>query len=150
MGIQIEKKSFTVDKFIVEGNIFDTKKAAEKFAKKLEKLIEREYYLVSVKPDLTEGRGFYGKIILSLPKYTTVNSAYQYLVKTYGEPISMIQGTSPMPTYVLSEEKSFEDFIELQKFLEEERQKGLGTDKEKQQLIHLDEAGKDITTEMEE
>ena len=31
--------------------------------------------------NLTEGRGYYGKAIVSAPKYSGVNTVYQYLFK---------------------------------------------------------------------
>lgn len=151
MEIKIERKPVTVDKFVVEGEMFDTEKEAKDFVKELESSVNKEYFLVNVKPDLTEGRGFYQQLIISVPKYTTVNAVYQYLLETYGNPISMVQGAAPMATYALSERKKFGNYAELKSFLNEERYVGIGsTKREKSPIIHLNESGKEIATKKEE
>ncbi len=107
------------------------------------KLLGREYYEVITRPDLIEGRGYYEKVIISVPKFAGVNTVYQYLLEKYGLPLSFVQGVSPMETYIVSEKKTFNTIDELNKFLTTKHKVGIGNYSEPKELevVYVNEKG---------
>lgn len=143
--MEIKKKIETVEveRFYVNDEVFDTKKKAEQYVEKLTNMLNEEYYEVSIRPDLTEGRGYYDKIIVATPKHSGVNTVYYYLVKQYGLPLSFVQGVSAIPTYIVSEEKTFNSHDDLNKFLNKTHRIGIGDNVKNKvlEIVHVDQNG---------
>jgi len=120
-----EIKTKKVEKYLAYDKEFDTKSEAQKYVLYVEKLLSRDYYEVAVRPDLTEGRGYYDKIIIS-SNQNNLNSVYQYLMRAYGDPIAFVQNCVPMGNYHLSKKPKFESYEDLKKFLNTEFSVGIG------------------------
>lgn len=142
--MKIEKKIVLVEKFVVDGKEFDTKKEAEDYVKDAKKRLDRVYCLVSIKPDLNEGRGYYDKIIVSSPSYMTENAIYEFLIDKYGKPVCMVMGVSPMPRYIVGRKKRFDNIKGLDEFINKEYRVGIGGSNKtkKLELFMIDESGK--------
>ena len=124
--MKIEKGTKTVETFNVDGKEFDSKEKAEKYIEETKRKLGMEYYVVSVNPDLTEGRGYYDKIIIIAQKYTGINAVFQYLLNKYGNPISLVQGVSPMKTYVIQEALTFESKEDMELYFNTKHLVGVG------------------------
>lgn len=89
-----------------DGTLFETERECEQYEVKLK---EREklttYWCVVTSPDLTEGRGWYKRILVEL---YGVRKEYAQLYmqdwchRTQGRPISFVQGVAPMSRWMLS------------------------------------------------
>lgn len=142
--MKIEKKIVQVEKFVVDGKEFNTEKEAEDYVKDVKRRLGRVYCRVSIKPDLTEGRGYYDEIIVSSHSYMAENAIYQFLVNKYGNPVSMVMGVSPMPTYIVGEKKKFNNIKDLDEFINKEYRVGIGGSlkTKKLELFMIDDSGK--------
>lgn len=143
--MEIIRKTETVkiEKFYVGNKEFLSEKEATEYINNTKKLLNREYYEVIARPDLTEGRGYYEKVIISIPKFAGVNTVYQYLFEKYGLPLSFVQGVSPIARYIVSEKKTFNTIDELNKFLTTKHKVGIGDYSELKELevIYVNEKG---------
>lgn len=142
--MKIEKKIVQAEKFVVDGKEFNTEQEAEDYVKDVKRRLGRVYCRVSIKPDLTEGRGYYDGIIVSSPSYMAENAIYQFLINKYGNPVSMVMGVSPMPTYIVGEKKRFNNIKDLDEFINKEYRVGTGSilKTKKLELFMIDESGK--------
>lgn len=115
MEIKVKK----VEKFDVCGKEFDTRDQAEKYIKDLKQEFSKDYYIVYYDPDLTEGRGYYGAMIISVPK-NNIHSLFEYLINTFGKPFSMVQGVVSIKTYTWDNKIRVETVEELKELLAKE------------------------------
>lgn len=122
--MEIEKMMKPVYK--INGKEFTTLAEAENYKNKLENLLSYTYYIVGVKPDLTEGRGYYDRINVAVKESYLNNVVTHYLVKTYGSPIALVMGVSPMDNWIVRKGQRFSNIGELDKFLNDEVTVGIG------------------------
>lgn len=108
-----------VEYFTVGNREFKTEQEAEEFIKMAEEKLEMTYFNVTFSPDLTEGRGYYEQMIIATNSHLGKNLVYDYLYRLLGNSIAWVQGCSPMPNYRVSDGKKFEDYDELEKYLNE-------------------------------
>lgn len=104
--------------FVVDGVEFDSMKEAEDFKNKWENLLSKEFLEIQCNPDLTEGRGYYKEIIVAVDPEFGENLALPYLEGRFGGLISLVQGCSPMASYVINNKGMFQERILLENFLE--------------------------------
>lgn len=110
-------KEEKVEYFVVGNREFKTEKEAEEFIRVAKEKLSMTYFNITFHPDLTEGRGYYREMTIATNSELGVNLVYDFLSKLLGNAIAWVQGVSPMPNYIISEGKKFEDYDELERYL---------------------------------
>lgn len=143
--MEIKKASKPV--YLIGSKEFLTIEEAETYKRSLEKRLEYTYYTVQCDPDLTEGRGYYGRFNVAIKKGYTRNALIHFLVTTYGNPIVKVMGVSPMDNWVYDEGQKYTTIEDLDAFLNKEVSVGVGDYRKTRSLVtvYLDEAGERIT-----
>ena len=91
-----------------DGKGFDIKKDCEEYEMRLNNL---RYFVVHCNPNLTEGRGFYGRIFFVSNNIRLVqHKIITYMEKNYGNPIVYAQGYSETKNWTLPKEVDKEEF----------------------------------------
>lgn len=116
----------TIDVYVVAGKEFLDREEAEQYEKELMDKLKYVYYVVSVHPDLTEGRGYQRTIIVAVEKSYNDNTLIHFLCQTYGKPLEFAQGVKPVDNWGYSKGKTFETLEGLKDFLETKRSQGIG------------------------
>lgn len=113
--MEIKKEIVTREVYKVGDKIICSEEDAKFLVENTKKLMsENEFYFVDVKPDLTEGRGYADKILVAAPIFTEINAVFTYLIENYGKPISLVQGCSPMRTYLVYDPKKYKSWDEIE------------------------------------
>ena len=90
-----------------DGKVFESKKEAENYERKLkEEEAKTSYWKITYKPDLTEGRGYYGGIYVKIVggKQTYHNLYLEtYCFEKIGGKVALVQGCSAMPNWSIRE-----------------------------------------------
>ena len=136
-GIEKITSEEIVEVFIVDGVEFDSIEEAEKFKKKWENLLSKEFLEVSCHPDLTEGRGYYQEIIVAVDPEFGENLALPYLKGRFGGLISLVQGCAAMASYSINNKGTFKERSELENFLERKTSSLGNYHSEKRELVFL-------------
>jgi hypothetical protein len=142
--MEIEQKLITVYK--VGDKEFVNKSEAEEYEKQLNDLLKYSYFPVTYSPDLTEGRGYYKKMIVAVENSYNRNTLLHYLVKTFGDPLEFVMGAAPIDNWIIGEERSFDSIEELKKFLDEKVICGIGDFKKqvKRKVVFINRNGQEI------
>jgi len=143
----MEVRTKNVDVYIVGDKEFLNKEEALRYEQQLNEKLKCTYYPVSYQPDLTEGRGYYKKMIVGVKgDYSPSNAIFQYLVDQVGKPIEMVMGVSPIDNWKVHEGKRFDDINELNEFLDQQVRTGVGDygKYEKPKLIYINGEGKQV------
>ena len=87
-----------------DGAVFDTQAGCEAYEKEIADRKKRTtYWRVTHKPDLTEGRGYYGVLYLEVygPMYGAEAWVRDWCHRELGRPLEFVQGCSPMENWIL-------------------------------------------------
>lgn len=115
-NMNIQKEIVTREAYKVGDKIIYSEEDAKFLVENTKKLMsENEFYFVDIKPDLTEGRGYADYILIAAPISTDINAVFTYLIENYGKPISLVQGYSPMKTYLVYSPKKYSSWSEIEK-----------------------------------
>lgn len=114
--MQIEKKEKVMEVFTVEGKEFLSEKAANDYlVNVVGRLKNMKYFTVSYNPDLTEGRGCYGKILVAVEMSWSHKLMVELLCEQcIGSRVAWVQGCSPTSNWNIYESKK-EDFEDWKK-----------------------------------
>lgn len=122
-----------------DGVLFSSSQDAKNYEKLLTELSKQTLFQVLTNPDLTEGRGYNKSLFVVAP---TKLALIHYLFICFGDPMSLVQGCAPMPTWSISSVKPLRNILgqELREMTFDEL-----LDKHEvnlKELIVLDERGK--------
>lgn len=139
--MEMHKKELEV--YIVGGEEFTSKVEAEKYEKELQDKMSRTYYRVMCTPDLTEGRGYFNSVVIAVQERGVSNAVLQFLIDNLGDPVSKVQGVSPINTWSVSKGFRFDNTEDLFKFLDTEVTSGLGDYKTRKvpNVIYIKDSG---------
>lgn len=82
-----------------DGKVFEDAAACQRYEAEIKEREKRtSYWRVTHKPDLTEGRGYYGCTFLEVygPEWAQQELVEDYCYRTHGRPVAFVQGVSPM------------------------------------------------------
>lgn len=132
--------------YSVGGKEFLTLKEAEDYKNLLVERLNFTYHTITYAPDLTEGRGYYKKVIVGVEKGYNKNTLIHFLTSTLGKPIVKVMGVSPTDSWLIKEEQDFNTIEDLENFLNREVQVGVGDYRKKVVLnaVYIDDAGEVI------
>jgi tRNA A37 threonylcarbamoyladenosine biosynthesis protein TsaE len=138
----VEKVKKEIDVYIVGKKEFTDYEEANEYEKSLQAKLKYKYHIVSYAPDLTEGKGYFSKVIIGHYGYNQ-NSIHSFMAKNFNEPIEMVMGVSPMDGYKIEKPHSWNSLEMLENFLNEKHHVGIGgySKKEKLELILIDDKG---------
>lgn len=122
----MEVRNKKIEVYVVGGKEFLNKEEAKRYEEKLNQKLKYTYYIVSYKPDLNEGRGYYRKMIVVVDDQFVSNALLQFLVTELGRPVEMVYGVDPINNWLVSKPYKFNSIDELGKFLSKERTVGFG------------------------
>lgn len=108
----MEKRTESVEFFVAfDGEKFLNQADCEKHEAKVQALQKRmagmQFFVLTYRPDLTEGRGFYGRVHIAIDGYPQGYPVRARVLKAAfllgGDPIQFVQGAAPMEGWVLTE-----------------------------------------------
>lgn len=106
--IKTSKKEITVFG-TPDGREFVSHKEACRHLKKLEKLERIEYFEIIHSPDLTEGRGYRGIIMLAVDSESNQRLYAEMLChEMFGGPAKWVMGRSPVRSFIIKESSARE------------------------------------------
>ena len=117
-GVQLNGKiTKEIEIYTVAGKEFLDKQEAINYEEEINKELEYTFFIIEHHPDLNEGTGYFNKNVIAVPKnYAEYATALQFCVNNFGKPLAAVQGVAPIPNWVMSAIKKFDNIEDLENF----------------------------------